>query len=175
MKNRSLSDSVYIERIKNSDRSAFRELYYKYYNDLYRFAFFRIRSKDICCDLLQDLFFNIWSRRESLNPGKSIKAYLYKSLNNAIINYKKLFFTKAISLDDINSEPAAIGSHTVEIIDLNEALNKIPDNLSLVFQLSRFDGFKYAEIADICGISVKAVEKRMSAALTTLRKILSDD
>jgi RNA polymerase sigma-70 factor (ECF subfamily) len=55
---------------------------------------------------------------------------------------------------------------------VNDALQKLPENLKTVFLMSRFDGLKYAEIAESLDISVKTVENRMTKALKLLRKWL---
>jgi RNA polymerase sigma-70 factor (ECF subfamily) len=52
---------------------------------------------------------------------------------------------------------------------LDRALNSLPENQRTVFLLNRIDGKKYAEIAVMEGVSVKAIEKRMHLALKTLR------
>jgi RNA polymerase sigma-70 factor (ECF subfamily) len=52
---------------------------------------------------------------------------------------------------------------------LQAVLAKIPDGAREVFLMNRIDGLKYREIADILGLSMKAVEKRMSRALAILR------
>lgn len=52
---------------------------------------------------------------------------------------------------------------------LQETLAKIPDGAREVFLMNRIDGLKYREIADMLGLSMKAVEKRMSRALAILR------
>ncbi|MBT8311994.1 MAG: sigma-70 family RNA polymerase sigma factor, partial [Flavobacteriaceae bacterium] len=53
---------------------------------------------------------------------------------------------------------------------LDRALAILPDNQRTVFLLNRIDGKKYAEIAEMEGVSVKAIEKRMHLALKTLRE-----
>ena len=55
-------------------------------------------------------------------------------------------------------------------IDLFTAIDNLPEKLKTVFMLSRIESFKYSEIAEICNISIKAVEKRMTKALKILRK-----
>jgi RNA polymerase sigma-70 factor (family 1) len=172
--NRTDNDTQITERILHNDHGAFKELFNKYYPFLYRFAYYRLKSRDLTCDLIQDLFFNLWSNRERLNPKKSIKAYLYKSLLNSIINYKKLFFSQHTSLESNSKQETDIESALEMNIDFRDALEKLSDKQSIVFMLSRYDGFKYSEIAEICGISVKAVEKRMSSAFSTLKNYLEE-
>ena len=52
---------------------------------------------------------------------------------------------------------------------LRDALNALPQQCRTIFQMSRFDGLKYQEIADQLGISVKTVENQMGKALKQLR------
>ncbi len=167
-----LSDTIIVKAIIDSDHSAFKNLYYKYYSMLIRFAWYRLHSTDTAKELVQELFFRIWINRNKLNPEKSIKAYLYKSLNNLIINHSKLSFSKTVSLEDLR----AGDSHNNEEnnqdikIDLERELKKLPEKIKTVYILSRVEGYKYAEIAEICDISVKAVEKRISKAFNILRR-----
>ena len=53
---------------------------------------------------------------------------------------------------------------------LDSALNSLPENQRTTFLLNRIDGKKYAEIAEMEGVSVKAIEKRMHLALKSLRE-----
>jgi RNA polymerase sigma-70 factor (ECF subfamily) len=52
---------------------------------------------------------------------------------------------------------------------LERALDSLPENQRTTFLLNRVDGMKYAEIAEMEGVSVKAIEKRMHLALQSLR------
>ena len=75
------------------------------------------------------------------------------------------------SFESISHEDKIDNEHVLELkLDLQNALNRLPEKLKTVYMLSRLDGYKYAEIAEICGISIKTVEKRMSSAFIQLRK-----
>ena len=79
------------------------------------------------------------------------------------------------SLESIRHEDRINDEHVIELkLDLENALNKLPEKLRTVYLLSRLEGYKYAEIAEICNISIKAVEKRISKAFTLLRKIFTN-
>ena len=83
----------------------------------------------------------------------SSKTYSYESITDE----KKISNEKDLSFE----------------IDFKKALNEMPEKIKTVFVLSRMDGYKYQEIAKICSISEKAVEKRMSKALEYFRKNFS--
>jgi RNA polymerase sigma-70 factor, ECF subfamily len=168
------TDSQLTDAIRNNDQLAFKDLFYKYYPKLFRFAVVHIQSKDLACDLVQEVFFRVWNKREKLNPKKSIQAYLYKILNNLIINHYKLASTKTVSLEhEIKGSTFSTELALDAQIDIKLALDKLPTKLKSVFILSKVDGFKYEEVAEICGISIKAVEKRMTTVLRILKKFLA--
>ncbi len=168
------NDRDLVEAVMQNNAGAFKVLYYKYFKPLIRFAWYRLHSVDVSRDLVQEVFFRVWMKRENLNPDKSFKAYLYKSLNNLIINYRKLKSTGTVSLEDESLRKRKYEEEKIDIeIDTLNALEKLPEKLKTVFILSRTEGYKYSEIAEICGISVKAVEKRMTKAFTLLKKYLT--
>ncbi len=168
------SDEQLIKAIINSDHEAFKNLYYKYFSMLIRFACYRLHSTDTARDLVQEIFFRVWIKRQKLDPSKSIKSYLYTSLNNLIINHSRLSFSKASSLDDLRWKNLKDENSPDFNIDIHTAVQKLPEKLKTVYTLSRVEGYKYAEIAEICEISIKAVEKRMNKAFKILRKIFDE-
>ena len=131
-----LTDSQLTEAIKANDQLAFEELFYKYYPKLFRYAIIHTRSNDIASDLVEEVFFRVWERREKLNPQKSIQAYLYKILNNLIINHIKLASSKTVSLENgIRSEVLKAELDPDFQIDIKLALEKLPQKLRIVFVL----------------------------------------
>lgn len=170
----SLSDGQLVEAIRQNDSAAFQLLYYRYYKPLFRFAWYRLHSTELIRDLLQELFFKLWMNRNQLDPERSIKAYLYKSLTNLIINHLKLHSSHSVSFDNITELTTGKEDNPDMMIDIQNLLNHLPEKLKMVFMLSRVEGYKYNEIAEICGISIKAVEKRMSTAFDILRKFFQE-
>ena len=169
-KNNDTADEKLVEAIKENDHDAFKILYYRYFQKLIRFAYYRLHSIETARDLVQELFFKVWTGRERLNPQKSIKAYLYKSLNNLIINHLKLSSTQTSLLSDLDESKIKAEEKQEYKIDIKNAIERLPEKLKNVFILSRLEGYKYSEIAEICNISVKAVEKRMTKVFVLLRK-----
>lgn len=167
-------NSALVEAVKEGDHLAFKDLFYMYYHKLFRFAVVHVHSSEFAADLVQEVFFRVWERRGNLNPQKSIQAYLYKILNHLIINHLKLSSTKTTFHGD-NFRENAIGTEiNLDLeIDIRSAIDKLPAKLRSVFVLIKVEGFKYQEVAEICGISVKAVEKRMTQVLSLLKKHLS--
>lgn len=69
-------------------------------------------------------------------------------------------------------------SDTMEVAELEgsikTALQKLPEKCREVFEMNRFEGKKYSEIAETLNISVKTVEAQMSKALKILKQELKD-
>jgi RNA polymerase sigma-70 factor, ECF subfamily len=171
MLDKNINDKDLIVAVKKNDHDAFKKLYLEYFQMLIRFAWYRVHSVDIAKELVQELFIRVWSSRENLDPEKSIKAYLYKALGNLIINHLKLRSSNNISLDNNDDYLEPSKNENIDLqIDIRNAIDSLPEKMKSVYMLSRYDGFSYDEIAEICNISKKAVEKRMSKAFVLLRK-----
>lgn len=166
-------DKELILQIRTGDKNAFKTLFVKYYRKLINFCLYRKVDLETAKDLVQELFTKIWYSKNHLDPEKSIQAYLFKSLKNQIINLAKHSSSKNVSLDISIFAKSANNEQAIDNkIDIEFSIEKLPEKLKTVFLLSRLEGLKYSEIAEICNISVKAVEKRMSKAFLIMRKNL---
>ncbi len=166
-----ITDSQLTEAIRTSDGAAFRELYFRYYEALFRFLMRRTGDYETARDLTQDTFTRVWQNRHTLDSRQSIKAYLYRAATNLAINYlKKKVLRQADSLESHENVAAASDLYDFEAEDkIGELLNRLPEKERSIFTLNRFEGLKYAEIAAVLGVSIKTVEKYMSRALKSLR------
>ena len=116
----------------------------------------------------------MWQNRSNLNPKLSIKAYLFRTANNLLIDhYRKKQTQTVFQEDNFSYEPSENPFETYDVEEgVNKALLELPENLRTVFTMNRFDGLKYTEIAESLNVSIKTVESRMSKALKILRETL---
>ena len=137
------------------------------------YVFFRSGDTELATDIAQETFMRIWEKRQNIQPEK-IKGLLYKIANDLFItHYRK----EKRSFNFFNSYQLNDNSHSPEdalVFDqlkqrYNSALKTMPEKHRTVFLMSRVDNLKYTEIAEMNGISVKAVEKRMKQALDFLK------
>jgi RNA polymerase sigma-70 factor (ECF subfamily) len=168
-------DAELAQAIKAADHTAFKVLYYRYFEALYRFMWRQTSDEELAKDLLQEVFSRVWKNRENLDPQQSLKSYLYRIGHNLVIDHRRQSAHRPEYLeDDPTQEPAYF---VEENFDLHEKIQAsiavLPEPVRLVFTMNRFDGIKYAEIAAMLNISVKTVEARMSKALAILREKLA--
>jgi RNA polymerase sigma-70 factor (ECF subfamily) len=168
-------DAELAQAIKDSDHAAFKVLYYRYFEALFRFLWRQTGDSELSKDLLQEVFSRVWKNRGHLDPGQSLKSYLYRIGHNLVIDHRRQRAHKPQYLDeDPTSGPEYF---TEEHFDFQEklqaAIKSLPEPVRLVFTMNRFEGIKYADIAEALNISVKTVEARMSKALKILREKLA--
>ncbi len=170
------SDADLVRAVRNSDADAFRVLYFRYHDPLFRYAWYRTNSAESVKDILQDAFTRLWRNRRTLDPDKSVKAYLYRIVHRLIIDlYRKsdresVLHANPDSLHHLRDNPE--GDANLRM-DIRSAIDSLPDEIRETFLLNRHQGLKYAEIAEVLGVSVKTVESRVSRALEHLRRMLS--
>ena len=131
-------------------------------------------------NIVQDTMMWLWDNKQTIIPGKSINALLMrivrnKALNNVKHNTVLSRVHKQIeaSLREQFESPDLYMS--VELAELLEkALKSLPDNLRETFILSRVERLSYKDIAERLGISVKAVDNRLSRTMKILKQELKD-
>jgi RNA polymerase sigma-70 factor (ECF subfamily) len=145
-----------------------------YYTAIRNFLYYKCGKAELSEDVAQDAFVKLWETRANIDKT-SIKAYLYTIANNLLINQLKRDQLKFKFLNlQTQRKDKVTPEYLVEMQEFDEklqrALSSIPDGAREVFLMNRIDGLKYHEIAERLGLSMKAVEKRMSRALALLRK-----
>lgn len=178
MPNHSLPDKDLIELLKSNGEQAISMIFKEHYSFLCQAIIRVIHDPHIAEDLAQDVFHDLWKRKDTLVIKTSIKAYLRRAGVNKTLNYIR---DKKIKWDDEDKLPMVASSSptatdALEIKDLEQfmetAIEGLPERCRLVFSLSRFEELSYKEIAASLDISVKTVENQMSKALKVLRSAL---
>lgn len=167
--------NIQIEKMKAGDRESFNQVFRRYYSPMVRFCIRYVADSDIASEIVQDLFVKLWSNREKISFNTSFESYMLTSVRNSAITYinKERSHNEAnlrvFSEESDNIDP----SETLQSNNLEESYRQIlkamPEKRREVFLASRYDGLKYAEIAEKLGISQKTVEAQMSAAIKQLK------
>ncbi|MFK5974057.1 MAG: sigma-70 family RNA polymerase sigma factor [Flavobacteriaceae bacterium] len=154
-------EEVYTSLFMANSKTVFNYIYYKFGNE------------EKAYDAVQEAFIKLWENCAKVSPDKA-KSYVYTVANNLYLNVIKAEKVRLKyadkTLKTTNESPEFILEENEFKEKLDRALDRLPDNQRTTFLLNRIDGKKYAEIAEMQGVSVKAIEKRMHLALKALRK-----
>lgn len=168
------------EQTKQGDRSAYEQLFRKYYTPLVRFARDIVKDADTAEDLVQEVFVKVWERKATIEIKTSVMAYLYMAVKNHCLNKLKTEQRHAFMEDGLADDLKLSTNHTEEHSDtiklaqhIQEAIEKLPPRCALIFKMSRFEEKTYKEIAETLELSVKTVENQMVKALQLLRQHLT--
>jgi RNA polymerase sigma-70 factor (ECF subfamily) len=138
------------------------------------YLYFKFGNEEQANDMAQDAFIKLWENCTDVPPEKA-KSFLYTVANNATLNqiaHQKVVLNYAknnSNSDKNNISPEFIFEEEQFKNKLDKAINNLTEAQRTAFLLHRIEGKKYFEIAEILGIGVKAVEKRIHGALVSLR------
>ncbi len=160
------------------EQDHFQELFKEYYGSLCHFAASFLNDPASAEDIVQQVFINIWDRREAIDSEKPVKSYLLASVKNRCLNYirdnKKYrsYFLDIEAEMEIPVKAKDLISEKYLNDKLEAALNKLPEKCREIFVLCRFEEMKYKQVAEKLGVSQKTVEAQMSKALKIMRNEL---
>jgi len=165
-----------------NNQRKFQEIYHQHFNGLANYAYAVLKDKDVAKDVVQDVFLDLWNKRETLTIKTSLEAYLVRAVKFKSIDFirkdktKQQYVEKMMSInipltEDKNDEDEQTTERKKQ---LSYAIAQLPPKCRQVFLLSRLSGYTYKEIAKEMDISPKTVENQISRALKLLRQKLSD-
>lgn len=173
-------DAELVRRIRAGDERALEAVFRAYYAGMASFVQRFVRSPDVAEELVQDIFFKLWSKREQLSDIESFRTYLYRAARNQALNWLRRQKLERRWQEEHGGEDDAPTPHLADeeaseqevAAAVQEAIQRLPPRCREVFLLSRDGGLTYAEIARTLDISVKTVETQMGRALKALRLAL---
>jgi RNA polymerase sigma-70 factor (family 1) len=170
------SDYQLMESLRNGDLEAFDLVYKKYGDRLFGFALSYLKSKEETEELVQDVFLKIWENRKNLKKESSLKSYLFtiayhnmcRLFRNRKIHEKYREKIDVTRVRSINPEEQYEYQTALEQVD--QLIDKLPENQRAIFRKSRMEGKSTKEIAVEMNLSPGTVDNQISLALKYLRK-----
>jgi RNA polymerase sigma-70 factor, ECF subfamily len=160
-----------------ADKKKFEQLFKELFSPLAGFSMKYTYDLDDAKNIVHEVFMSLWEKFEALPEETNFKSYLYTAVRNKSLNFirdKK----KHVMLEDAEDLALFEENVSMESAELEKeieiGLQLLPEKCREVFELSRQEGLKYAEIAEKLNISIKTVEAQMSKALSILRDHLRD-
>lgn len=169
----------------DGDHSSFKKLFRGYYEGLYGYGLKLCNDPNLVKDTIQNLFLNIWKRRNDLDHIESPNVYLYVSLRRNILN-KKEDRSRKRELAKKKRDKSTIYFGAEELIikselkeeqreKLHTALNQLSNQQKEVLYLHYYNGMSYGEIEEILSINRQSVRNHVYRAMETLRTVLDID
>ena len=164
------------------DSAAFEVFFKEHYPRLCVYCKFKFGFDiELAEDIINASFIKLWEARQSLAADVSPKSYLYKIVNNSSLNIlkhekvKHQYAQEVLKTTSESREQSSFDSIDLKQLraDIEAAISELPEQMRKIFELSRFEGLKYSEIASRLNISVKTVETQIGRALARLREKLS--
>jgi RNA polymerase sigma-70 factor (ECF subfamily) len=172
-------DALYLKGLKEGDRIVFEQLFREFYPLLCIYARRYTVSKDMAEEVVQDFFCKLWDKHEEIQVNTAIFSYLRKSVINHCLNHSRKVENDRKMIDYGDNMEEVFGSADFESNDeltqmVDKALLQLPEKRREIFELSRFEGLKYHEIAERLDLSIKTVETQMARSLEFMRKYLKE-
>lgn len=160
------------------DQVIFAKIHQKYAKDLHDFIFYKFGNEIDASDKVQHAFLKLWENCKSIELEKA-KSFLFSVANNAslnVIKHKKvvLKYQNEPQKSSTTIDPEHILQEKEYLQKFQKALANLTPEKRGSFMLNRVEGKSHQEIADLEGVSRKAIEKRIYSAVKQLKDELGD-
>lgn len=172
-----LDDDTLVKLLQKGNDAAFTEIYHRYWNRLFSVAANKLNyDLKLAEELVQDIFLDLWHRREALDIRSSLSLYLAAAMKYKIIDARLKKKRMAAYAENLAAQAAPGDTSTEKQISFDELrhelsalVSSLPEKCQLVYKLSREAGYSQKEIAHHLSISEKTVESHLARAVKTLR------
>lgn len=172
-----LEERMLFDRLAAGDIDAFSILFHHYNKRIYPFVLSMIKSEPLAEEIVQDIFTQLWIKREDTMNWDKPQAYLYKMATNRTVDQlrkiareNQFIIPLPSNLEDVahnDTEAWLDRKETMQLIQ--QAVSTLPPQRLKVYQLFREQGLSYREIADQLGISVKTVQAHLQEATKQIK------
>ena len=176
-----MSEIEAVIAMKKGNRSAFRDLFNRFYDRLVAYISTYTHDNVQSEDIVQHAFIRFWEDRAKLDETKSPKAYLYAiAYNRYIDTVKKAKKQEKLlgqiwerALVDRIQEDSDVLEERIQ--KMKQVIDSLPPKCKEIIMLNKIQGVKYKDIAEQMGISVKTVESQMRIAFAKIREAFKED
>lgn len=173
-------EKAWLLGLRAGREEALEAIFNRYYRYLTVTGYQLVHDENRAQDIAQDLFFKLWTQRDTLAVTGSLKAYLRKAMVNRCIDHIRRQRRENNAPETSIPQRAAEQPNADDLMAagelqqlINAAVDGLPPRCRVIFSLSRFHDLSNKEIAQKLDISVKTVENQMTKALKQLRMVLA--
>jgi RNA polymerase sigma-70 factor (family 1) len=174
-----ITDLQLVDKLRAGDDTALSAIYKKYWQALYLSAFNVLKDRQLCEDIIQDLFIRLWDHRAGIEIRISLKAYLFASVRYGVYRQIRTGNVRSEIFDDLPESLFAAApydrvNHKELIARVSGLIESLPQKCREVYKLSREECLSHKQIASRLNISTKTVENQLTKALHRLRTSLGN-
>ncbi len=178
---KNLADEKLLEFIREGDdRTAFDEIFNRYWERLFMYAAKVIRDEEEAQDIVQEVLVSLWQRRENLSID-SLSSYLYGAIRFKGLAYVRANLTRNNYLESLGyffEEGRDLINEQLDAQELETLIrteiDRLPPRMKEIFILSRIEQLSHKEIAERLNISDQTVKKQINLSLKLFRLILDE-
>jgi RNA polymerase sigma-70 factor (ECF subfamily) len=165
------------KRLRQKELGVFQELYEHYYSRMVLFAMSLVYDPDEAGDIVQEVFYYLWDKAETIEIKTSLKNYLFTAVRNAALNRIRHYHIHDAHAGQIREawylalEPDPDPDEE-RLARIQEVVDTFPSQMQKIFLLRTRDEKRYEEIAQELGISLNTVKTQIKRAFQLLRKKL---
>ncbi len=158
--------------LNEQNSNSFSQIFRKYWQELYDFAYVKTQDKDVAEEIVQELFINLWEKRQELTI-RNLRSYFFISVKNRVIDhYRRTTFDRLDSIPDLASTTTyPLFLEELEVA-IEEAIAQLPEKSRLVFNLKRFENQTTREISQQLSMPERTVEYHYTQATRMLKILL---
>ncbi|AYL99291.1 RNA polymerase sigma-70 factor [Mucilaginibacter celer] len=170
-------DAELLQLLKQSDHSAYTEIYHRYFHLMYVHAYKKLRNEAQAEDIVQELFATLWFKRDFIVINQNLSAYLYSAIRNRVFDlfaHEKVESKYLGSLQEYifsgQSVPTDSRIREKQLQDhIDKEISALPPKMRRIFEMSRKEGLNHKEIAKELSTSENNVATQVTSALRILR------
>lgn len=171
-----MTSAIDCDKLRQGDSNAFRQLFNRYGEKLYAFAFSYLKDEGEAEEVVQEVFYKLWKNHEKLQVEKSVQSYLFTIAFNAV---KKSFLRRSKDeaykhelvddLDSMSDSREFERRYQTVLQKLDLFIEELPERRRQIFIARKKEGKSQKQIAEEMGISVKTIENQITEAMKYIK------
>jgi len=171
-----------VARAAAGDRGAFERLYRLHVNRVFSLCARMVNDRSRAEELTQDVFVRAWEKLTLFRGESSFSTWLHRLTVNVVLNARKSDGRQRSRFEENDDEAGGMDVYAGvvgmplppgDLLDLEDAITRLPPGARRVFVLHDVEGYKHEEIADMLGVTSGATKAQLHRARLLLRESLN--
>ncbi len=167
--------------LQSGSQTAFAQIYRLYSARIYLNILKMVKSEADAQELLQDVFYKVWAKRELIDPEQSFRSYLFQIAKYTVYNFIRKNKLDQQVQDYVRQHLSEGYTHIEEELDYRESeawlsstIEKLPPQRKLIFKLCKVEGKSYTEVSELLGISTSTINDHIVKATKFIKESYRD-